>query len=89
MYLDLRRVLVRRIGRENPEYVCHAARHQQLHVPGRVREEVVLGQVDGQRHVDLVGLLVLGLAHGLEVVRHRLQPSDQLVGADVVGDLGM
>ena len=50
-------------------------------------EVVVVRQVDGQGRVVRVGGLILGLAQRLEGVREGLETPDQLVGADVLGDL--
>ena len=50
-------------------------------------EVVVVRQVDGQGRIVRVGGLILGLAQRLEGVREGLETPDQLVGADVLGDL--
>lgn len=69
--LNLLQVLVRSLGRVHPEHVRDAAGDEQLHVLRGMRQELLLGQVQRQRNVLLVVILVL--AQVLERVRQDLR----------------
>jgi hypothetical protein len=57
--------------------------------PGLVVEVVLVDEVDGQCRVVHVRALVVGLPQRLEGVRQRLQPADQLVRTEVLGNLAI
>jgi hypothetical protein len=85
--LNLGWIFVRGLGGEDSKDVGDAASHQQLHILRRVAEEVLVGQVNGQRGVVGVGGLILGLTEHLEGVRQGLEAANELVRAQIVGYL--
>lgn len=69
--LDLILVLVRSLGSIYAQHVRNAASDQELHIAGRMLQEVVLGQMEGKRYELFVEAVVL--SHGLEYVGQCLK----------------